>query len=155
MGGRLWLFQVLRKLTDSCLHRTTQQTLKANEISCLFSHSCKRFNLNPTIRVLETPGGEEFQHVTTKPAIYNILFKRLVWVFSIQSWNEPLIEEEFLYDKGCSVMQPRANASKLQSPDEHLILFVGALLQPLFCHDGSTNEVSATFQYLSFQLHGF
>ena len=47
-------------------------------------------------------------------------------------------------------MQPRANASKLQSPDEHLILFVGALLQPLFCHDGSTNEVSATFQYLYF-----
>jgi hypothetical protein len=95
---------------------------------------------------LETPGGEEFQHVTTKPAIYNILFKRLVWVFS--SWNEPLIEGEFLYDKGCAVMQPRANASKLQSPDKHLILFVGALLQPLFCHDGSTNEVSATFQYL-------
>ena len=114
----------------------------------MFSHSCKRFNLNPTIRVLETPGGEEFQHVTTKPAIYNILFKRLVWVFSIQSWNEPLIEEEFLYDKGCSVMQPRANASKLQSPDEHLILFVGALLQPLFNISHFSSMDSKTWRYL-------
>jgi hypothetical protein len=61
----------------SCLFRTTQQTLRANEIFNLFCKVARSLILDPTTRSLENAGGEVFQQVTTKPIIYNFLFKDL------------------------------------------------------------------------------